>query len=93
MESSVDAMNSEDPELLKLIGNEVSLANTFLQTYRLASSRDHAVQALTNAQAAYEAATRFVAHLPPEIGEKFHHDLRKLRQCLAAVSEPSQNES
>jgi len=86
-------MHNADPELLKLIRNEVSVANTFLETYRLASTQDHAVQALRNARMAFETATKFVDRLTPELAESFQPDLRRLRDSLSGIAKAKQNEN
>jgi hypothetical protein len=79
-------MDDPDPELFKLIRNELSLAHTFLDTYHLASSQDHEVQALNNARAAMDVAIRFVHRLTPELAEKFQPEMRDLEQSFSAIA-------
>jgi hypothetical protein len=53
-------------ELLKLIENEISLGFTFLRTFNLAGSKEHADQAIGNARTAYDSAVKFFGRIPAD---------------------------
>lgn len=77
----------EDPELVKLIRNEIDLGFTFMDTYRIASSADHASQALSSARAALETAKRFQGRLPDDESDAFRPDLERLQNVIDGASQ------
>ena len=80
-------IQDEDPELIKLIRNEIELGFTFMDTYRIASSADHASQALSNARAALETAKRFQGRLGERESDAFRPDLERLQNVIDGASQ------
>lgn len=80
-------MQTEDPELVKLITNEIDIGFTFMETHGLSSSADHAAQALSSAKAALETAERFLERLSEKEAAAFRPDLRRLRNVIDGASQ------
>jgi hypothetical protein len=77
--------HSADPELSKLIENEIDIGFTFLQTFALAHSKEHADQALYDAQTAYQAAARLFQRIPPDSLLGLRARLENLARAVSAA--------
>src|SRR4051812_489912 len=68
--SSMDRITDKQ-ELLKLIQTEIDLGFTYLDTYKLSGSAEHASRALQNAKTAWTTATGFLDRLTEEEASSF----------------------
>jgi hypothetical protein len=75
-------------ELLRLIENEINIGFTFMESYALSFAMQHpahADQALGDALASYEAASKFLDWLTPEEAGTFRVPMQKLRAEIASA--------